>query len=476
MRTVEAVAVNQWVEAEFAGANLGDKRLNARIATLMSAIVNKPLATLAASLRHRSCIKAAYRFFGNKKVSKEKIFEPHVTQTAARAHEAKVVLCIQDTTSLNYSSHHATEGLGHVGSARVRKPATGLYVHSALVVNACGTPLGLLDQHIWARTDVHQESDNKRKVRLRKTDITQKESHRWVKTMEHCRSLLSRQTEVISVCDRESDIYEFLKRSTEVGSSFIVRAKSERKISESEEDDQIFLLSEAFIDLSPIAKTTVNICGNSQREGRQTEVLIYARHVTIQPPERQYKQDPLTLTALHVVESRPTKGKERISWLLLTDLDISNEQSATKAVYWYSLRWRIEEFHKVLKSGYQMEDCRLGTASSLMKMAACKSIAAFRICQLTYLHRQDPTVSALDALSEAEWKCAFLKLHLGKKLPKRPPQLKEAIEWIARLGGYNGGKNQNPGIVTIWRGWHALTESIDAWRSLSAAGLATYGH
>ena len=458
---------------------LGDIRLDRRVVDLLTAFISKPFATISATLKSPSAIKAAYRFFGNKVVTREKLLDAHTKWVAQCCDAERVVLSIQDTTSANYSTHRATDGLGHIGSSKVREPAKGVFVHTALAVNTNGTPIGVLDQQIWSRVSVNSDGRNARKIRLRGTTLEAKESYRWISTMESTRARLKESTSIINVCDRESDIYEFMDRSLKQNSSFIIRAKSERKLRYDESDDEISLLSESFAETKAIAHETVEIMGNGDRQSRRAKISIVSRRIFLDPPERQKlagKLDPLEVTAIHVVESEATGDGERISWLLLTDLQVLDSESAKKIVRWYSFRWRIEEFHKVLKSGCNIEASRLGTAEKLSKVITLKSIAAFRICQLTYLAREQPEESAEISLSKSEWKSAFLQLNGSTKpLPKKPPTLHEAVRWIAQLGGFTGRKNQNPGITTLWRGWQTLSISIDTWKSLSDAGLATYG-
>lgn len=468
-----------WATAELSFSDLGDRRLDKRLALILSAFVAKPLASISAAFQKPSAIKAAYRFFQNKLVTQESLLSSHALHTAARCDTEKVVLCIQDTTSANFSSHKATSGLGHIGSAKARDPAMGLFIHTALATTTSGTPLGLLAQHSWSRQTVSQDGRNGRKVRLRRTPLKDKESFRWIEAMRIARSKLVAETKIINVCDRECDIYEFMTASLELDSSFVIRAKSNRKALANEGDEEIFLLSESFRSAQPIGKTTVTVHGNGERESRQAEVSIFVRRLTLQPPERpvtEHRQEPLELTVLHAVEMTTPDSGDRISWLLLSDLEVPDLDAALKIVAWYTCRWRIEEFHKVLKSGCQIEAARLGDADRLIKVIALKSIAAARICQLTYLHREQPKASADIALSELEWKCAYITLEGSpKRLPTRPPSLSQAIVWIARLGGFTEGKGRLPGIVTIWRGWQTLNESLATWKALSQAGLATYG-
>lgn len=474
----------EWLMQELLLTNFQDKRLKERFCNLMLAFIADPLATIGKALTNVSDIKGAYRFFGNEKVSSDKILYSHNIATANRINEDKVALLVQDTTSLNYTNHETTEGLGHIGSAKVRKDASGLFVHTTFALNTSGTPLGILQQQIWARKFVERDEKNEKKIRLRKTKIEDKESFRWIKSIDICKKLISDQSEVIHVCDREADIFEFMSTALSLNSSFIVRAKSDRLASDDKDNfSDLFLLSEAFLGKLPIAEMKVKIQGNGERSEREANVEIYSRRLNIQCPERNqslqtnyHVNESLEVSFLHVVEKDVKQKDKKISWVLLTNLPIKSAQEAIKIVTWYTYRWRIEEFHKILKSGCNIEQVRLGSAEKLSKMIACKSIIAHRICQLSYLCKEVPQQSCENILNDKEWKCLYATLFENKrKIPKKPPTIYEAVLGIARLGGYMGRKNQKPGIVTIWRGWTRLAGIVNAFDSFTNAGFMTYG-
>ena len=110
-----------WAEEELGGINLGDKRLNVRAKKLLSLLGSNPSLSIPASCKGWSETKAAYRFFDNELVSKEKIFECHRQSTLERIKQCPVILFVQDTTALNYSGQKSRDGIGPIQRDNSRK-------------------------------------------------------------------------------------------------------------------------------------------------------------------------------------------------------------------------------------------------------------------------------------------------------------------------------------------------------------------
>ena len=195
-----------WSEHEFERVNLGDKRLNARLKKLSTDLSAAPSAPINQASEDWAATKAAYRFFQNDKVTSEKILSAHRTRTWERIHREPVVLAVQDTSYLNFSSHRKTKGLGPIGDSR--SASQGVVTHNVLAITPQGLPLGLLNQTGWTRDGYSQQSERERK----NTSIEQKESYRWLQNLELVQKLKPIDSRVVTICDRESDIYEFFCR------------------------------------------------------------------------------------------------------------------------------------------------------------------------------------------------------------------------------------------------------------------------
>jgi hypothetical protein len=165
------------------------------------------------------------------------------------------------------------------------------------------------------------------------------------------------------------------------------------------------------------------------------------------------------LTAIEVKEINTTgkKKEDIVHWKLLTTLTVDSLSDALQCVKWYCMRWLIERFHYVLKSGTKIEELQLKSAQRLQKAIMVYSMAAFRVMQLVYAARHYPTVSCELVLTKAQWVTLYMLLHKSQQIPEDPPTLQQAVQWIGRLGGHLGRKSGGPaGLKTVWRGYQQL--------------------
>lgn len=134
---------------------------------------------------------------------------------------------------------------------------------------------------------------------------------------------------------------------------------------------------------------------------------------------------------------------------------------AIEKINWYKLRWKIEEYFRILKSGCKIESSRLATKERLQKLIAIKSIIAFKILYLTKVALSNPMETCTKILSNEEWKVLYMREYRVATLPEEPPNIKQAIIWLGKSGGFMNRKSDNlPGSMTLWRGYENLKESI----------------
>jgi hypothetical protein len=218
-RGEEAGVGESWGEAEFSGVDLGDKRLAQRLQKLADDFSTQPQAPMNQASEDWAATKAAYRFFENPRASAQESFAAPRLRTSQRIEGQQVVLAIQDTTYLNYSHPPRPTGLGPIGDSR--SDARGLILHSTLVVTPAGLPLGLLSHELWARPGYKPQSVRERKH----TAIEEKESYRWVAALQETVARVPTTTTVVTLCDREADIYELRAAAQRVDASFVIRAE-----------------------------------------------------------------------------------------------------------------------------------------------------------------------------------------------------------------------------------------------------------
>jgi Transposase DNA-binding/Transposase Tn5 dimerisation domain len=459
LTTQEMKLDEQWAALEFADVELEDARLNRRCQELAVALGQQPMTYINQACEDWADTKAAYRFFGNtKKVTPAGISAPHQQRTVERMSQHPLVLAVQDTTFFNYTHHPHTEGLGEIGTKKQQQRGFGL--HSTLAVTPAGVPLGTLTQQYFTRP-IGEPAHTPRE--LQQLPIEAKESYHWLEAFEQTLALTPAEVEVVTVCDRDADIYELFVLAEEKKAGLVIRASADRVLAEKEVRKLWAKAAQ-----QPLAgHLTLQITSNQQRPARQATVSVRFTPVKLKPPWRphQKKLPPVTLNAILVREDDPpVEVDEPIEWLLLTNTSVQNFDEAVRVVGWYSCRWQIEVYHKILKSGCTVEDCRLQKAERLHNYIALMSVVAWRLHWMTYLHRTDPDLPCTVILTATEWQALSMRIHRTTSLPSTPPTVRQAVRWIAQLGGFLGRKQDGePGITVMWRGWQRLQDMADTW-------------
>ncbi|NET59498.1 MAG: IS4 family transposase [Symploca sp. SIO2E6] len=419
-----------------------DIRHAKRLRKILWLLSEHPGETVPKASGNASNSQSIYRFWSNEKVTKTQILASHREGVVKRCVEAGIVLAIQDTTDLEYTTHEATKGLGYINQTIQQ----GIKVHSCIAVSVKGEPLGLLHQQSWTR----KHRSGKKKERKKKP-IQEKESYRWLETVKGAEEGLAEKAKLIHVADREADIFELFAQKRSANSELLIRGEYNRRVKE----EMGYLLP--MIEQRPTLGTmTINLERNPKRPARQATLQIRGMRVTLEVPQNHPKPhnlEPVEINVLLVEETeKPTDGSQPIRWLLLTTLPIDDFQKAWQCVQWYSYRWLIERFHFTLKSGCGMEKLQLQTRERLLKALATYNIIAWRLMWLTYQVRLNPDASCQVVFSPQEWKLLRRKFQ-PKNRSKKPPTLGQALIWIARLGGFLARSGDGePGLKTLWRG------------------------
>lgn len=454
-----------WCSVEFASAKLGDNRLNNRLLKVADNLLNNPTSSIIEANSTWKEAKAAYRLFDNEKLSDIHIKELHQSKTIERMNQSNETLffAIQDTTTLNYTHHPEKKGIGKINqSVSFDKPVKGCFLHNTLLVTASGLPLGLLDQKIY-------QHESEKRIKNKQRPITEKESYRWLESLEKTQLLCGNKA-VITICDRESDIYEFFTHANQIGAQVLVRAAWDRIVFGSKHTNHDTLWS--YMKKQEIAASVViNVPAQRNRPARNAKLEVRFAELLFTPPQRSpnAQLDSLSKIKLNAIWFYENAADdEGLEWMLLTNVKINDVDDAIKVGQWYKLRWQVECYHRVLKSGCQVENCRLETFNRLKRYLALKSIIAYRLFYLTMLNRANPKLSCEKILAEHEWKALYCYINKTTNVPHEPPTVYEAIRLLARLGGFLGRKRDGePGMTTIWRGWDKLAELSKLWLVMS---------
>ena len=454
-------AAQQWAAAEVAGAALGDTRRRTRLASLLAAVVEQPTASLPQATGSWAGAKGAYRFLDNAAIRPEALLAAARPAVQQRVAQERTVLVVQDTTSLNFTPHPKTQGLGHLENGHCQ----GLLVHSALAVSGAGVPLGLRAQRVWARPPVPAGT----RAHRRKRRYADKESVRWEQTEAASLADLATEGQVVTVADREGDIYEWFAAPRPAWAHLLVRASRERRLRGTRGSLWPTLRQQ------PAAGTlTVELGPRGSQPARRARWTGRWTQATLQPPrDRPVGSAPLpdlTLGAVLVLEHDAPSGVAPLGWQLLTDLPIETFAAAVQLVTWYTRRWVIERYHLVLKSGCQVERLQLETATRLQRALAVYCLAAWRLLWLTYHARQQPDASCEALLAVHEWQALYCTVHRTPLPPAQPPSLHQAVRWIAHLGGFLGRRHDGaPGVIVLWRGLRRLQDIAATWLLLHPA-------
>jgi len=449
-----------WAEEEFGEADLGDVRRNARLVQLATILGAQPSASLPDATDDPATLKAAYRFFDNHYVRAEAMLASHVQSTIHRMRIVPLVLAPQDTTYLDWTDHPATEGLGPLAAATHQ----GLIAHTTLALTPERVPLGLLQQQVWARDPaVHRNDDHKQRP------IADKESQKWLTSLEAVIAARAacRDTQFVSIGDREADVYDLFLVARPVGVDLLVRAAQDRKA-----DHPDHHLWAAMATARLAATVTIQIGKRGQQAARAATLNVRWQSITLRPPKHRDKEHlpNVTVWAVWAIETNPPAGAEPVEWLLLTTVPIHTTDDALERLAWYAARWGIEVWHKVLKSGCRIEDKQLESAERLIRCLTLYSVIAWRVLYATMLARVAPNVPCTVLLDDDEWQGLYCRIHRVALAPPKPPSLRQALRWIAQLGGFLGRKRDGePGVSVLWKGFQHLVDVTAMYRIMRSA-------
>ncbi len=446
-----------WAEEEFGGAAFGDERLSKRLVELARDFYARPQASIPQACDSRARTKAAYRWLTHPMINLQAVLAPHTEATLRRISEESVVLAVQDTTSFNYSTHAATEGLGPIGSPE--KGPQGILMHDTMAFTIDGLPLGLVDVQVWAR----DPKEIGKKHTRHKRPIEQKESVKWLRSFKATSAVQAAcpDTKVVSVGDREADIYELfaLALAQPKGAELLVRAEHDRLVKDGH--GRLF----THMNQQPIAaERTVDVPRTHKSKARRATLGIRFAPVRLNPPRKKSKLEPIDLWAVFASEVNAPDDVSPLEWMLLTTIEVTTPEDAFEKLDWYAKRWGIEVFHKTLKSGCRIEQRQLATEPRLENCLGIDLVVAWRILHLTMLGRHDPDQPCTAFFEEHEWKAVIAFTQGPENVPETTPTIREVTRIVAGLGGFLGRKGDGePGIKSLWVGLQRLDTISDAW-------------
>lgn len=446
--------MSAWAASELHSTAFKDIRLTKRLFRLVDDLSAHPTASIPEASGSWAATKGAYRFLDSKRVTPEAIRAAHQDHTLTRVGFHTAVLVIQDTTELDFTPHPATSGLGYLSHPKHQ----GFKVHSALAATTDGVPLGLVDQAVWTR----EKATLGKKHQRAKRATEEKESQRWLTSLSASQDAIPDDIQVITVADREADFYPLFAAQRRSGVELLIRAAHNRRV-----DADTRLLEEAIAAAAVGGTLTIAVPRRDDQPARQATLSLRWTSVQLAPPQNAKARATLPHIPVQVVvaeELTPPPGVKALRWVLLTTVPVTGWDDAVQIVRWYRTRWLIERYHFVLKSGCGIEKLQLESADRLQRALAVYCVVAWRLLWLTYEARQQPDEVCTVVLARHEWQALYCTIHQTPLPPATAPTLRQAVRWIAQLGGFLARKGDGePGVQTIWRGLRRLEDIAATW-------------
>lgn len=455
-----------WAEQEFGGCALPDARLQTRLLSLARDFYARPTANVAQACASRAKAKAAYRFLDHEHTTMDTLLQPHYRATEARVRSESIVLAVQDTTSLNYTAHAATEGIGPIGSTA--DGPQGLHLHSTLAFSTQGTPLGFLAVQCWSR----DPADFGKKAKRHRVPIEEKESFKWLKSLRAVAAVQARYpgTTLVSVGDREADLYELFEETIAHpdGPKLLVRAEHNRQLHDEQHRLWETMQSRAADDIQ-----VLQVPRQGSRAARTVHLSVRYAAVSLLAPTGHHGA-PIPVWAVLAQEQDAPAGVKPLEWMLLTTVPVTCFEQASEKLMWYARRWGIEVLHRTLKSGCRIERRQLGQADRIEACLAIDLVVAWRIYYLNKLGREIPQAPCTVYFEDAEWKALMVFTTNNPVAPAQPPTLRDALRRVATLGGFLGRTSDGePGTQTLWIGLQRLDDIVTMWRVMTDATQPT---
>ncbi|MCP4700023.1 MAG: IS4 family transposase, partial [Gammaproteobacteria bacterium] len=349
-------------------------------------------------------------------------------------------------------------------------------LHPTIALTPERVCLGVVQADIWERTGKSPRSKRRYKP------FEEKESAYWVDGYQSDCAIqgLAPETQIISVGDAESDIYELYLEYQEYESAtradWIVRAAQDRCLDTNNKFEN--KIRSCMKKKWVLGTATVTVPARGDCKARKAVLTIRAGRVTLKAPRRAgFKPENVSVNVVFASEENPPPDvDEPLDWLLLTSLPVCTFEQACAVLSNYACRWEIEIYFRVLKQGCGVEKLQFEEDRRYANCLAIYMIIARRVLYLTMAGRANPDADCEIVFSKAEWQILYI-LTTKEPPPAVPPTFSAAIGMLARFGGFLGRKHDGfPGPMCIWTGLQRLRDFVLAAHSRQmAAAMAAAG-
>ena len=459
---------DQWATDNFCRCDLGDKRRTARLVSMASSVLSHPSGSYPTQMPQWKDLKASYRLLSRPEVTHEAITEQHFAQTRQRSSGRYLVL--NDTTEFDFGIHREVEGLSQTGNGG----GYGFLCHNALLVDAGSQAVvGLAGQLLHYRKAAPKKENAAQKLKR------ERESQIWGKLVDQVGPPANEDVELIHVCDRGADNFEFFCHVLNNRCGWLVRcSQTNRKILPENGDSPVSIKELIATDdsLTELGGFELNLRSRPGVAARTATITMRSARITMPVPRhksayvREINATPIEMNLLILEEKNPPAKKKPLNWILLTSLPVETYNQAWEVATYYELRWLIEEYHKAQKTGCKITARQLSRPDRLEASTGLLSIVAVRLLQLKTVALAEPDRPAADVIPS---------LWITMLIAARPRTKQSSVKTVgqfyrnvAMLGGFLGRKHDGkPGWITIWRGWQKLETLVRGVEIAKAAGI-----
>lgn len=449
--------VEVWGTREFGGVKLGDIRRTQRLVQIAVGLAECVGRAISSSCG-KSGAQAVSRLFERKEVDVDSVLSEHKRQTRNRCIDSGGwIFAAQDTTTLDFSGHDDTEGLGPISTA---KGGRGLLMHTTLLMTEDKTTLGIAGTQIWAR----KEEEHGKAQQRRKLLVCEKESNKWLQGLKDAESVVPVGQNLLVIGDRESDVFALFAAPRRETTHLLVRACHDRAL----EDEEYVYLNDA-IQGAPIkGGYLLDVPKQGKRAARTAKLEVKAKEIVVKPPRHKtadIADIPVKLWLVIARELDAPDGVEPLEWILLSTVPVLSLADALWLLKAYASRWVIEEFHYTLKSGCEVEEMRFETVERLAPAIAVSAVVAWRILYLSKLSREKPDTPVLVVATESEIDVLERWLVAKNEKLTQVQTVQDFVLAVAYLGGWmTRKKGANPGVKTLWEGLRRLEDLLIGYR------------
>lgn len=447
-----------WAKREFCNAQLGDSRRKYRVMRIAAGSASNAGVAISQCCGAGDA-QSVSRVLARPEVTLKSVMESHIQQTAQRCQKVERVLAVQDTTYLDFTSHKALKGTGPINTG---KNSRGLMMHNVLACDINRVPIGLLGIDIWARSEEEHGKSNRRG----KLPIEKKESKKWLRGLLRAQAAIPAGKPMTVIGDRESDIFELFIAPRRDSVDLLVRATHNRAV----DDPECQLLWEAIDGHDENGRYVLKVPRSKNQAAREAEMSVKFFEVTLKAPQnRKAVTKSVTINCVCTREINPPAGADPLDWVLLTTMPVETLDDALYVIDAYTCRWVIEEFHKVLKSGCNVEGLQLESLDSMLPAIVVLSVVAWRVLYITKFARESPDTKASEFCSTLE--CNVLSAWMKVRRKRTAPlvTVRDFVRSVGILGGFMARKNDGePGVKSVWTGLRRLEDLVDGYTLVDA--------